>query len=173
MDLPNPPAPPAVSKPWHQSKTFSLILKSIVALIAAMLIFQLGMFVGFRKASFSYAWGDNYHTVFGGPQGGLMHDFAGQDFMNGHGISGTVAQIDGNNIIIKGNSGMEMSITVTDKTSILKGRSQAGLADLQLDDMITAIGRPGNNGVIAAEIIRVLEPIPPPSGMHIPLLRNY
>lgn len=152
--------PPA--KAWHQSKIFVLILKGLVAVILALLIFQLGMFVGFRKASFSFGWGDNYNRVFGGPQGGLMHDFMGRDFMNGHGIAGAIVQIDGSSLIIKGGDGAEKVISVTDQTSIVKGRSPARISDLSVGEAVTVIGRPGDDGIVAAEIIRILSPGPMP-----------
>lgn len=148
------------STAWHQSKTFVTILKGIVAVILILLIFQLGMFVGFRKASFSFGWGDNYNRVFGGPQGGLMHDFMGRDFMNGHGIAGAIVQIDGSNVIIRGGDGTEKIISITNRTSIVKGRSPARISDLNAGEAITVIGRPGDDGIVAADIIRVLSPGP-------------
>jgi len=151
---------------FFRSRWFSLALKIFIALVAALLIFQLGMFVGFRKASFSYGWGDNYNRIFGGPTGGMMRGFSGKDMMNGHGTTGTIASISDDGIVIKGGDGVEKMIIVTAKTSIIKGRTRLGPSDLRIDDRVTVIGQPQNNGTVNAEIIRVFGA--PPATVNVP-----
>jgi hypothetical protein len=136
---------------------FDWILKGLIGLIAALLIFQLGMFVGFRKASYSFGWGDNYHRVFGGPESGLMRDFVGRDFLNGHGLAGSIVSVDDPDIIIIGNDGIEKTVATTEHTAIVRGRQPIDLSDLFPDDTVTIIGRPEGNGIIFADIIRVLD----------------
>lgn len=156
----------AAKKSWHQSAWFSWTLKGLVGLIAALSIFQLGQFVGYRKASFSFDYGRNYHVVFGGPRQGIMNDVTGRDLMNGHGVAGTIAKIDGDSLIVESSRGAEMDIIVTDGTSIMHGRTRIAPQDLRLQDLITAIGQPQDDGVMRAEIIRVLaSPLPP---MNVP-----
>ncbi len=164
-DQHSPAASPVVSS-FFRSRRFGLALKIFIALASALLIFQLGMYVGFRKASFSYGWGNNYNQVFGGPAGDLTRGFSGKDMMNGHGTAGTIASISGDGFVIKGGDGVEKMIIVTAKTSIIKGRTRLGPSDLRIDDRVTVIGQPQNNGTVNAEIIRVFGA--PPATVNVP-----
>jgi len=148
------------------------MLKIFIALVAALLIFQLGMFVGFRKASFSYGWSDNYDRVFGGPAGGMMRGFTGKNMTNGHGTAGTIASISDDGFIIKGGDGVEKMIIISAKTSIINGRSSLKPSDLRIDDRVTVIGQPQNNGTVNAEIIRVFGAVPPPPSLNLPPTQN-
>lgn len=152
-----------------QSKKFKCILAVIAGLIILLLVFQLGVFVGLRKARFSYQWGDNYHRVFGGPRGGFMRDFQGRDFISGHGTAGTIAKIDGNTIVIKGRDGVEKSIVTTDKTTIKNGGADIKVSDLKVDESVVVIGSPNADGSINAEIVRVFDPGQSPHGMPGPM----
>ena len=151
---------------WFKTKKFKVILISLGALIVLLLVFQLGVFVGFNKARFSFEWGDNYHKNFGGPREGFLRDFAGKDFVGGHGTPGTIAKIDGNNIVIEDPRGMEKIVAVTDKTAIKKGMADLKLGDLKIEDRLVIIGTPRNDGSIEAQLIRIFDPndapLPPP-----------
>jgi hypothetical protein len=151
---------------FFQSKTFKWLISILVGLIILLLIFQLGMYVGFRKAGFSFRWGDNYHMMFGGPRGGFLRDFEGKDFISGHGTAGIIAKIDGNSLIIKGPDGVEKIINITDGTAIKKGTADIKLSDLKIDERVVIIGSPKEDGSIDAKIIRIfdinnLPPSPP------------
>lgn len=141
--------------PFLRFNKFNLLLKIFIALIIALLIFQLGMFVGFRKANYAFGWGDNYHRIFGGPRGGILRDFSGNDFVNGHGIAGTITKIDGETIIVTGNKNIEKAIICDDETLISAGRSTITLDNLKSGDKVTVIGKPNNDGTITAGIIRL------------------
>lgn len=141
----------------QEPKIFKRIILGIGVFIILLLVFQLGVYVGFRKAQFSFRWGDNYHRNFGGPRGGFLRDFEGKDFINGHGISGTIAKIDGNNIIIKDRDGVEKIIIVTNSASIKKGRADIRLSDLKIDDRMVVIGSPKDDGSIEAKIVRIFD----------------
>jgi len=158
----------ARKKGFFSSEAFGWALKSIVCIIAVLLIFQLGMYVGFRKASYSFGWGDNYSRVFGGPRSGLLRDFSGRDFLNGHGLAGSVVSVDDPNIVIIGSDGVEKTVETTDRTAIVRGRQPIDLSGLFPDDTVTIVGRPENDGIIFADMIRVLDfnhndnaPLPP------------
>ena len=53
-----------------KSKKFAVVIVVILGLALLIGTFSFGMAVGYRKAKFSYAWGENYHRNFGGPRGG-------------------------------------------------------------------------------------------------------
>lgn len=162
---------------FFRSQWFLLSLKLVISLAIALIIFQVGMYVGFRKAAFSYGWGDNYHRTFGGPRNGFMQNFMGNDFTNGHGIAGVIIAIDGGNITIKGRDGVEKLITANDKTSIIDGKTPVKISALSVHEIITAIGKPSDDGTVMAEIIRVFPSpetmMPPPINMPIIPQLNY
>jgi len=144
-----------------QSKKFKIILAAIAAIIMFLLVFKAGTIVGFRKASFSYQWGENYHQNFAGPRGGFLGDFRGNDFIDPHGVIGQIIKIDGQTIIIKGKDNVEKIIIVNDGTLIRRQRDTLKAADLKVDDYIVTIGDPNDAGQIEAKFIRLM---PPPPG---------
>jgi hypothetical protein len=160
-----------------QSKYFVTALGALGCLIAAAIVFAAGVHVGERRARYSYQWGANYERNFlGGPRemmdgprgpigrgafgGGpleMMQALEGRDFRNSHGVSGEVTAISDNTIIIKDRDGKENTILVDDKTIIKDGRSDIKITDLSNDEKIVAMGTPGDDGVIKADLIRVFD----------------
>ncbi len=145
---------PTTKPTWIQGRNFQWVLRILLGAAAFLLVFQLGQYVGYRKARFSYGFGDNYRMVFGSPADAPGREPPG-GFMNGHGVTGAIAGIDGMSLVVKGSRGTEAYVVMTDRTSIVKGRSRIGATELKIRDFITAIGRPQENGAMAAEIIRV------------------
>lgn len=124
----------------------------------ALIIFAAGISVGIRKARFSEKFDRNYERNFAPPMGGpmgFMHEFGGRDFRNAHGIAGKVISVTDNNIVIKDYEDRENTITVTDGTIIKRGRDSIKITDIKNDDRIVIMGRPGDNGAIEADLIRV------------------
>ena len=60
---------------FFRSKTFKMVLLAIAALVVLLFVFKTGVFVGYRKAEYSYRWGENYHRNFAGPREGFFGDF--------------------------------------------------------------------------------------------------
>ncbi|MFA6534293.1 MAG: hypothetical protein WCT37_03930 [Patescibacteria group bacterium] len=143
-----------------QSKAFKTVNVCLVGLIVFLLIFGTGMAVGFRKAAFSFKWGENYHNNFGGPPGGMMGEFRGRDLIDAHGVAGTIIKIDGNSLVIAGQNNVETIVLLTDKTVINQLRENIQPADLRVDENIVVIGEPNDQGQIEAKLIRVLPPLP-------------
>jgi len=148
------------------AKWFKWTMGVILAVLLLALAFSLGVGVGYRKANFSYQWGENYHKNFAGPRVGFMMfspappPFRMQDdFINPHGTAGSVIKIDGSNLIIKGNDNVEKTILVNDKTVIRSGRQDIKVADLKAGDMTVTIGQPNEQGQIEASLIRVFPPV--------------
>ncbi|MFA5029759.1 MAG: hypothetical protein WC518_03375 [Patescibacteria group bacterium] len=153
-----------------QSKTFRGFLYGIAAFIIILIVFRLGVVVGFREASFSYRWGDNYHRNFAGPQQGFLNDFSGQNFINAHGIIGQIIKIDDLSLVIKGQDNIEKIVSLKDNTPIQRFRETIKYGDLKTGDYIVVIGEPNKTGQIEANFIRILPPpnandlnfLPPP-----------
>jgi hypothetical protein len=135
---------------------YKKILWGIGIFIAALIIFQAGMFVGFRRASFSYGLGDNYYRTFGGPRGGMMRGFLPDDFPESHGVAGKIIKISLPNIFIAGNDGVEKNILISSSTLIREFRQMASPADLKVDDFVVVIGSPNAQSQIDAKFIRVM-----------------
>ena len=144
---------------FFQSKAFRITLITIGALIILLLVFKVGVFVGYRKAGFSYRWGENYHRNFGGPRGGFFgnfgYGFGDRDYTNAHGTFGSVIKIDGSTLIVKGSDNVEKTILVSDKTTITSRRETIKASDLKIDDRAVIIGSPNEQGQIEAKLIRV------------------
>lgn len=156
-----------------ESKLFRAVVLSIAVLIILVFVFGLGVFVGTKKADFSFKWADQYHRNFGGPPKGFFGDIAGEQFINSNGIFGQILKIDGQTLTIKGKNNMEISILVTDKTSIVRQRNSIKLSDLKLDDIVVIIGDPNDNGQVEAMLIRVLPPSPISFRKNINKLDNF
>jgi len=148
-------------KDFHQSKHFKIIILVVGAILIALVSFAVGLHVGFKKARFSYKWGENYERNFSGSPSwgatGVFHDFEGRNFRNGHGLAGSIVSITDNNLVIKDRDGNENTVAVTDKTLIKKRREDIKTGDLKQNDQVVVVGNPGDNGVINADIIRVFE----------------
>ena len=147
-------------KSFVQSKIYKIIILSLLVFIVLFLVFNAGMAVGFRKAKFSYQWGENYYKNFASPRGGMLHgafrNFEGKDFINSHGAAGQILKINGSEIVIKGQDGVEKIIIIKEDTSIVRFREAIKVSDLKVDEFITIIGSPTDDGKIEAKFIRVL-----------------
>jgi hypothetical protein len=148
-------------KKTAESKIFKIILWGILGFIVLLIVFKAGMAVGFKKASFSYKWGENYHRNFGGPKKGFLEDFSGRDFLEGYGTFGQIIKIDDLTLVIDGRGDMEKIILIKEDTVIKRFRDNIKLSDLKVDDYVTVIGEPNEEGQIQAKLIRLSPPRPP------------
>lgn len=149
------------AKKFFQSKKFKVILYGLGILIVALLIFQAGIWVGYRKAGFSYHAGENYFRTFGGGRHGAfpmgMHM---KDFPESHGAIGRVIKINLPTLVMEDRDQIEKVIAIGDDTIVTRLRENIKPADLKVDDIIVVIGSPDDNAQVAAKLIRVL-PTPP------------
>jgi hypothetical protein len=140
------------------------IIVGLLAIVVLVLVFGLGVFVGEKKAKFSYHWAENYHRMFAGPKAGFLGSLRMppfppfDEFIEGHGTFGEIIKIEGNNLVVKGRGSVEKVIVVTEKTVIKSGREDIKFSDLKIGDMIVIIGSPNDKGQIEAKLIRVFPP---------------
>ena len=139
-----------------QSKKLVVVIIGLVGLAILMGTFSLGVFVGYHKARFSYAWGENYHNNFGGPRGGLFKDFSGKEFIDAHGTYGQIVKVTSSTLIVKGRANVEKIVVVNDDTSIMRLRGVIKISGLKINDNIIVIGEPNEQGQIEAKFIRFL-----------------
>ncbi|MGD0977023.1 MAG: hypothetical protein ABR875_01860 [Minisyncoccia bacterium] len=160
---------------FFQSKLAVKIAIAVVLAAALLSVFAAGVYIGYRKAQFSYSWAENYDRNFGGPQRGVLGVFGGggpmasgsqglfrdPGMMGGHGIFGTIISLDDDSATVKGADNKEKVVLVSDDTSIEKQNNSIKITDLKIDDQVVIIGSPDNQGRITAKFIRVLPGQPP------------
>jgi len=156
-----------------QTKSFRIFILVIGCIIVALLIFRLGIYVGYKKANFTYGWGENYHRNFGGPQGGFFGDFNNREYMDAHGVSGQIIKIDGSTLIIKGRDNTEKNVQVNEDTMIRSLNNTIKVTDLKVNDFIIIIGEANNAGQIVAKFIRVMPAPPNPPATSLPPVKPF
>ncbi|MDO8582161.1 MAG: hypothetical protein Q7S16_04795 [bacterium] len=139
-----------------QSKKFRMVLWIIGGVVLFLIVFSAGVAVGFKKANFSYRWGENYHKNFGGPRGGFFKDFDGRDLIDTNGVSGQIIKISGPALVIKGRDNKERIVLVNATTVIQRGKEAVSSADFSLDDFVVIIGEPNDVGQLEAKFIRIM-----------------
>lgn len=150
---------------FFNSKKFRAAIIVVASFAVLLFVFKVGVFVGYKKAQFSYRWGENYQRNFAGPRRGFLGDikrgFGDKDFINAHGTFGEIIKIDTATsseksiLIVKGKDDAEKTIIVSNKTIIVKGRDAVKIDDIKVDAIIAVIGSPNEQGQIEARLIRV------------------
>ncbi len=144
-----------------QSKFTKYFLIAIIIVALSLIIFNIGMFVGFNKASFAYKWVENYNKNFVGPKGGFLKKFSGKDFIDSYGAAGQVLKVSDSEIIIKGKDNVEKIIHTDNKTIIKRFSEIIKPSQLNFGDNVIIIGEPDKDGKINAKFIRVMPALPP------------
>lgn len=142
---------------FFQNKKIKWVMIGLGALAVLLLVFQLGLYVGYRKATFTFRWGDSYHRVFGGPKEGFLRNFGGRELINGHGTVGDILSITGQSMVIKGPDNVEKVVSISDSTVIRKGWQNLKFTDLKVGDRVVVIGSPKDDGSVSANFIRVFD----------------
>ncbi len=141
-----------------QSKKATRVLYIIGGIIIALIIFQAGMFVGLKKASFAFGLGDNYYRTFGGHRNGMgmFNDFRGRDLPNAHGTIGKIIRVSLPTLIIEGKDNIEKVIVIKNDTDIRSFRNIASTTDLMINTNVMVLGTPTETGEISARLIRIM-----------------
>ena len=147
------------------SKAFRRVIYSLGILIIVFFIFQAGMAVGFKEASFGRDWNSNYAMNFGPERGGLPEMIDGKfgDFPNAHGAIGKIIKMELPTVVVldeKDNT--EKLVLINQKTEIRQMRNIINQDQLKIDDHVIIIGAPNSSGQIEARLIRLLPPLPIP-----------
>jgi hypothetical protein len=135
------------------------LLWTLVIVIVALVIFEAGMFVGFRKASFSFRMGENYYRAFGVHRGNLSPmrpPFFEADFPTAHGTFGKIIKISQSSLVIEDVAGVEKVILLDGNTVIKKLRDDIKISNLLVDDSVVVIGSSNDKSEITAKLIRVM-----------------
>ncbi len=145
-------------KGFLQSKNFTRLLWGLGIVVAVIAIFQAGALVGYRKAAFSYRWGDNYYRAFGERREGLVPGPRPGEFPDAHGAAGRIVKIDLPTFVMEGDDRIERVVAVGGDTVIRRFRDTVAPGDLRPDDLVVVIGSPDDQSRIQAKLIRILPP---------------
>ncbi|EKE25205.1 MAG: hypothetical protein ACD_5C00253G0008 [uncultured bacterium] len=155
-------------KIFLNSKAYYRATFVLAILVVLSLTFLAGVQVGIHKARYSFEWGENYEKNFIGPRKGMMglgglngpHGFfpsGPREMRNAHGLGGEVISISDNVLVIKDRDNKENTITINSKTLIKSGRDDIELNDIKSGDNLVILGKPGENGTVAADLIRIFD----------------
>ena len=127
----------------------------LAGLFVALLIFQAGMFAGYRMAAFSYGTGRAYYDVFERSE----HGYRG-GFSEAHGAAGQIVSLTLPTFIVKSRDNTEKVVLIESDTEIRRFRDVATSTDLKTNDFVVVIGEPNTKAQVAAKLIRILPPPP-------------
>jgi len=145
-------------KNLQEPKTIRGILIGIGVMLIVIVIFQAGVFVGFRKAAFSYQLGDNYYKTFRGSRPVDMIGVDGGNVPGGHGAVGKIVRIALPTIIIADEDNVEKIVLIGSSTMIKRFDQTISPEELQADDFVIIIGAPNKESIIHAKLIRLVPP---------------
>ena len=129
-------------------------------------IFEAGVAVGVRKASFADRMGGAYFKVFGSAKPSFG-DIDQDDFPSSHGVVGTIIKIDPPYAFIQGPNNTERTIRLGSSTTILKYRNSIAANGLSQGDSIVVIGSPdASSSDMDADFIRVIPALPAASATN-------
>ncbi len=153
-------------------RIFKWVVIGLFILVAIVLIFGAGVFVGTMKAKFSYRWAESYHKNFSGPKSGFLGDWRQAmpmpgDFIQGHGAFGEIIEMKDNGFVIKGQGDAEKVVIVNENTIIQNGRETVK-DGLKVGDNVVVIGSPNDQGQIEARLIRIMLQPSPTNSMLMP-----
>ena len=145
-------------KEFFQSKKFTQALYGVGVAIAVLFVFQAGVFVGYKKASFSHRGGDNYFRAFGERKhkGIFYKDALQKDFSVAHGSMGKIISLDLPSFVIENSDNTEKIALISEKTVVRRFRETISPAELNIDDFVVVIGSPDDQGRIEARLIRLM-----------------
>jgi hypothetical protein len=154
-------------KEFVRSRTFTRIIYIIGGLLIALIVFQAGIFVGYRIAAFSINWNDSHSAGVRNPPSIFAPFARDTDDMNPHGAIGEIISIKIPEFMVKGPSGDEEIVLLSATTSIRNLRTAATSSDLTVGQQVVVIGAPDEKGQIHASFVRIIPirpaPFTPPS----------
>ncbi|MFA7252650.1 MAG: hypothetical protein WC027_02230 [Candidatus Paceibacterota bacterium] len=127
----------------------------LVTFLVLVIVFQAGVFVGFRKADFSQRLGENYGRIFGDDKGMPFDNMPG-----GHGAVGKVIKVSSTTIAVAEPNNIEKVILFGEDTSVRKARAEIKISDILVGDFVSVIGEANDRGEIEAKLVRILPPPP-------------
>jgi Domain of unknown function (DUF5666) len=160
------------TKQLVQSQYFKIIALTLTVFLVALISFFAGVQVGFHKASFSARFGENYERNFlkesnlrGERDLSPLKKMAGKMNMdhgmrNAHGVGGTIVSVSGDSLVLTDKKNQENTVRITDATIINRGKNTVTKETLIPGERVIVVGKPQEDGVVSAHLIRVFEAEP-------------
>jgi len=148
---------------WNKlpkSEKFNKVIAVIGIAAAVLVIFQAGVWFGYRKAAFSFRGGESFYRGFGGRGGHFAPGLPHGDFPDANGSVGQIIKISLPTIMVTGQDKVEKTVLIKSDTIIRQFRDTLKPEDLKVDDNVVVIGSPNDQGQIEAKLIRLM-PLPP------------
>jgi hypothetical protein len=143
--------------------TISKVIIAIGSISIVLVIFNAGIFVGYHKAQFSQARGEQYKRGYNDPKFFLAPFMQDKNNQNPNGTVGKILSISGNTALIELPNDTEQTIHIGSSTKIRYPADATSTRALESGLYIAVIGKPNTDGDIDASFIRVLPP--PPADM--------
>ncbi len=156
-----------------ESNFFKNLLYIFGSIFILFFVFQAGMITGFKRASFSRDWGNNYEKNFGPIHKpfSFIRDGVG-NLPNAHGAIGKIIKVEYPNIVVLDKDQTEKIVNINDQTNIIERKEKVGKEILNVGKYVIVIGSPNGAGQIEAKLIRI---IPSPEEMpnqNTPVINN-
>lgn len=137
--------------------------------LVALVSFVGGVKVGSHQALFSARFGENYERNFlGGPNSPdgrgnfgmpkmnkMMDRAVDKGMRNAHGVAGEILSISENALVIKDRDNQENTVRINESTIINRGKETVEFSTLVTGEKVVVVGKPQDDGVVAAHLIRV------------------
>lgn len=138
-----------------KTKTLLWILCSV---LVVLIVFGLGIAVGYRRAIFASDFGENYyHSMYGSPFGKPMIGVMGLGPITMHGVAGEVIDVASGTILVRDATGDEESVLIVSGTPIREMNNNILMSDVDVGDNVTVIGAPDPQGQVEARFVRVFQ----------------
>ena len=128
----------------------------LAILLAVLIIFQAGMSVGYRRATFLYHWDTSYSSGLGNPHSILAPFARDADDMNPNSVIGNLVSVHMPLIMVKGPSSAERVVLLSSSTIIRYSGQDVSISNLSNGNQVLVIGAPDDQGQIRASFIRIL-----------------
>lgn len=144
------------------SKKVWIIGGAIVAEIVLLLIaFRIGVLVGYHKAQFSFEWGQRRynevaHMHSGRGMGGTFANWFGHEFMQAHGVSGTVISSSDTQLVVRDDDGNDKTVSMTTSTPVRGDQNATSTARINPNDNVLVVGSPASDGTIKATLVQII-----------------
>ncbi len=151
-----------LAKQIIESKYFKVAAFMSGIFLIALISFAAGVKVGLHKALFSAHFGENYERNFlgdvgdrGGHSGRMMGKMMDKGMRNAHGMAGEILSMGDNTFVIKGRDNQESTVRLNESTIINRGKETVEFGSHTVGNKIVVVGKPQDDGVIAAHLVRV------------------
>lgn len=151
----------SISAKWNESKPVRYAVVGAVALAATLVVFRLGVLVGYKKSVFSDKLSCGYSRTFApGPRAAADGDVDADDSWGSvHGAAGRVASVATSSIVVADRGGVEKLVLMGERVEVRSGLGATTSGAIRSGDVVVVLGYPDERGRIVAELVRIMPPV--------------